>query len=334
MANLISGHNQFDRLIEQLAGPTLKLSARDTLIALGPPALNGIIDIILELTPAAPLEWLAPTRMTIKQTRLIPRIHEIMVKMMPESGRQLFARLQAALYSGDTLTALRLIQLISEDLVVDGLSDFYRKMIEEDKAPNLFMQILTGLADHCQYPLASLDLMGRTIENCSFGMAGKFRNLDFRQSRFRDVQLHSVDFSEGCFESAILQLQLWQVRFDGSSLRDSVITGDRTGFLLPGVSFASCDLSGCMFDRVYADDLFRENSKKSLDPQERISFAGARLGGASFRDCDLRQADFTGCIEFEGVQDWTGTRLHRARGLSFYQSDLVRQRGGHLEFTS
>lgn len=59
-----------------------------------------------------------------------------------------------------------------------------------------------------------------------------------------------------------------------------------------------------------------------------MSFSGARLGGASFRNSDLRQADFTNCTEFEEIQDWTGTRLHRAKGLSVHQLDLVRLRGG------
>jgi caspase domain-containing protein/pentapeptide repeat protein len=329
MASLVTGLNQFDRLIEQLAAPTLKLSARDMLITLGEPAINGMIDILLELTPSTSLEWLAQPRMTVKQGRLIPRIHEIMVKMMPESGQQLFMRLQAELYASNTSLSSRLIQLISKGLVVSGLPEFYRKVIEEDMAPGLFMQILASLDDHCEYPLAWLDLMGRTIEDCSFGSARRFDGLDFKSSCFRNVQLHGIDFSGNNFGSVnFFNCNLWQTRFDGSSLRDSVLIGDRAGFLLSGVSFVNCDLRGCIFDRVYADSVFRDNDKKSLEPNERISFAGARLGGASFRDSDLRQADFTGCIEFEQVQDWTGTRLHRAKGLSIHQFDLARQRGG------
>lgn len=329
IASLMTGLNQFDQLIEQLAAPTLKLSARDMLIALGPPAINGMIDILLELTPSTSLDWLSQLRMTVKQKRLIPRIHEIMVRMMPESGQQLFMRLQAELHAGNTSLSLRLMQLISKDLVANGLPDFYRKVIEEDMAPSLFMQTLASLADHCEYPLASLDLMGRAIENCSFGSARRFDGLDFKGACFHNVQLHGIDFSGNSFDSVnFFNCSLWQVRFDRSSLRDSVMMGDRGGVLLPGVSFVDSDLRGCKFDKVYADDVFRDNDKKSLEPNEKISFAGARLGGASFRDSDLRQADFTGCIEFEEVQDWTGTRLHRARGLSIHQFDLVRLRGG------
>jgi uncharacterized protein YjbI with pentapeptide repeats len=329
MASLVAGSNQFDRLIEQLAAPTLKVGARDAIIALGPAAINGVIDILLELIPSTSLEWLSQPRMTPKQQRLFSRTHDIMVRMMPGSGQQLFTRLETALSARNTPLASRLIKLQSRDLVTPRLTDFYRKAIGEDLAPSLFMQILASLVDNCEYPLESLDLSGRTIENCSFGSARSFNGLNFKGSRFRDVQLHSVDFSGGHFDSTtFLNCNMWQVKFDGSVMRNSTLMSNRTGLLLSGTSFADCDLAGSRFERVYADDIFRSNGKRDLEPHEMINFAGARLGGASFRNCDLRQANFTGCREFEKVRDWTGTRLHRAKGLSIHQMDLVRQRGG------
>jgi hypothetical protein len=321
--------NQLDRLIEQLAAPTPRPSTRNMLIDLGRPGIDGMIDVLLEIFPDPSLEWFSRARMTTKQKRLVSRIDEIMVRKMPESGLQLFKRLHVELLARNIHSSSRLIDFISKELVVDGLADLYRQYIEENLTPSLAMQILGSLADRCGYYLTSLNLTKLVVEGGRISSGRQFSGLNFEGARFHNVEFYEINFSDSCFDAvAFDQCTLSHVQFDRSSMRDARIVGDRAGVLMPGVSFADCDLRGCQFGRVYADPLFRDNNKHNLDQSDRISFARARLSGGSFRESDLRQADFTNCIEFEDVQDWTGSRLHRASGLSIYQFDQVRQRGG------
>lgn len=322
--------DQFDQLIEQLALPMPRLSTREKLVALGPTAIAGVIDVLLELIPSQSSPWYERPRMTDRQRRLVPRLREILTRMMPGSGERLLERLKIELDSGDVESASRLIECITKGTASDSIKEFFLKLIRDNLAPSLLLQVICTLDESFSYPIGSLDLTSRAVEDFTYRSTVSLSGLDFASSEFRNARLYGLDLSDNYFDSVVFDnCTLSQVRFDRSSLRKSRFLAGLGGFWMPGASFAQCDLSGSRFERVYADEQFRDNNKKDIDRALRISFAGARLDGSAFIDSDLRLADFTGCQGFEDVTDWSGSRLYRARGLSYLQFDIVRQLGGH-----
>ena len=315
---------RIDRLIENIATPSPKFASESELIALGWEAASAIVRTIIEVAPRGTHDD-GERRLTTKSKRLLTRTRRILKEMMPESGRVLHQTLLEKISEGDEDTVSRLIWYTNSDVAIKDYTVTLSELISSDRFPELTMQIATDLLGKHHIPHADINLIGKTFLRPHLTFSDLLQGQDFSGSTFTHAWFHSanlsacdfsrVKFNEGSFP---------RTRFDNSSFREACFEGYH--IYVPGVSFVQCDFTNCKFGRIYA-----EYRKPVPSPEDRFSFEAAKLHGAVFRGADLRGTDFTNCIGFSDILDFSDTNLYGAIGLTDEQLDTARRKGALIK---
>ena len=219
--------------------------------------------------------------------------------------------------------ASRFVTFANKDLMTPKLISLYKDIIESGRYADIAGQILEDVVVKYDVHPAEWQLTSLRVTDGAWGREVAFNGVNFTGSAFRNAGFYGTKFINcNLSDSQFLGCSFHDVALDGSDLHGTRFlpgVGWRDRISMTGSNLEECNLVGCLFENIYT---FYEYARRGHaapqvpKPSERLSFARSNLSGASFKNCDLRGTDFSGCRGVDEVLTWSETRLYGSVGLS------------------